>query len=71
MIKLGEDQDRITKKEGIITFKIEGAGVWEEVPCVMVKGIYDYADCYKNKKWYNFVAVTVVLASKAILERYI
>ena len=71
VMKSGEDRDRIAKKERIIAFEMEGAGVWEEVPCIIVKGACDYADCHKNKKWQNFAAATAASASKAILERYI
>ena len=71
VMKSGEDRDSIAKKEGIIAFEMEGAGVWEEVPSIVVKGACDYADCHKNKKWQNFAAAAAAAASKAILERYI
>ncbi|KAK2589658.1 hypothetical protein QQS21_012665 [Conoideocrella luteorostrata] len=70
IIKSGEDRDRIIQEEGIIAFQMEGAGVWEEVPHIMVKGVCDYADCHKNKKWQDFAAATAASALKAILERY-
>ncbi|EHK25615.1 uncharacterized protein TRIVIDRAFT_143376, partial [Trichoderma virens Gv29-8] len=66
----GEDRDRIVKKERVIAFEMEGAGAWEEVPCIVVKGICNYADCHKNKIWQHFAAATAASASKAILERY-
>jgi Flp pilus assembly protein TadD/nucleoside phosphorylase len=71
VMKSGEDRDRIAKEEIIIAFEMEGAGVWEEVPCIVVKGVCDYADCHKNKRWQNFAAATAASATKAILERYI
>ncbi|KID85971.1 kinesin light chain [Metarhizium guizhouense ARSEF 977] len=71
VMKSGEDRDRIVQKEGVIAFEMEGAGAWEEVPCIVVKGVCDYADCHKNKKWQDFAAAAAASASKAILERYI
>jgi nucleoside phosphorylase len=71
VMKSGEDRDRIAMKEGTIAFEMEGAGVWEEVPCIIVRGVCDYADCHKNKKWQNFAAATAASTSKAILERYV
>jgi nucleoside phosphorylase/tetratricopeptide (TPR) repeat protein len=71
VMKSGEDRDRIAEKEGIIAFEMEGAGIWEEVPSIVVKGVCDYADCHKNKRWQDFAAATAAAASKAILERYI
>jgi tetratricopeptide (TPR) repeat protein len=71
VMKSGEDRDRIAEKEGVIAFEMEGAGIWEEVPCLVVKGVCDYSDCHKNKKWQNFAAATAASAAKAILERYV
>ncbi|KAH0493751.1 hypothetical protein TgHK011_000402 [Trichoderma gracile] len=71
VMKSGEDRDKIAREEKIIAFEMEGAGVWEEIPCIVVKGVCDYADCHKNKHWQNFAAATAAAASKAILERYI
>ncbi|KAH8651690.1 hypothetical protein BGZ61DRAFT_541995 [Ilyonectria robusta] len=50
---------------------MEGAGVWDEVPCIVVKGVCDYADCHKYKGWQSFAAATAASACKAILEGYI
>jgi nucleoside phosphorylase len=71
VMKSGTHRDKIAEQEGVIAFEMEGAGVWEEVPCIVVKGVCDYADCHKNKKWQNFAAATAASTSKAILERYI
>ncbi|KAI9780999.1 MAG: hypothetical protein M1839_006438 [Geoglossum umbratile] len=71
VMKSGEDRDNIAKENGVIAFEIEGAGVWDEVPCVVVKGVCDYADCHKNKRWQNFAAASAAAAMKALLERLI
>ncbi|KAL7920802.1 hypothetical protein ACQKWADRAFT_297339 [Trichoderma austrokoningii] len=71
VMKSGEDRDRIAKKEGVIAFEMEGAGAWEDLPCIVVKGICDYADSHKNKQFQNFAAATAASVSKAILEQYI
>ncbi|KAL6905057.1 TPR-like protein [Trichoderma evansii] len=71
VMKSGEDRDRIAEKEEVIAFEMEGAGAWEELPCIVVKGVCDYADCHKNKLWQHFAAATAASATKAILEQYI
>ena len=71
VIKSAIDRDRIAKKEDVIAFEMEGAGVWEEVPCIVVKVVCDYADCHKHEGWQNFAAATAASAVKAMLERYI
>ena len=72
VIKSGEDRDRIARKEGVIAFEMEAAGVWEELPCcIIVKGVCDYADSHKSKKWQNFAAATASSVTKVLLERLI
>ncbi|KAJ3469853.1 hypothetical protein MRS44_003918 [Fusarium solani] len=70
VMKSGEDRDRIAAKHDLIAFEMEGAGAWDEVPCVVVKGICDYADSHKNKAWQAFAAATAASVAKAILGRY-
>lgn len=71
VMKSAVDWDRISRETGVVAFEMEGAGVWDEVPCIIVKGTCDYADCHKHKGWQDFAAATAALALKAILERYI
>ncbi|KAM0520541.1 hypothetical protein ACHAPE_002935 [Trichoderma viride] len=68
VIKSGEHRDSIAEPKGIIAFEMEGAGIMEEIPCVLVKGVCDYADCHKSKKWQDFAAATAASALQAILE---
>lgn len=51
VMKSGEDRDKIAAQEGAIAFEMEGAGVWEIFPSVIIKGVCDYADSHKSKKW--------------------
>ncbi|RFU79549.1 phosphorylase superfamily [Trichoderma arundinaceum] len=71
VMKSGEVRDWIASKYSLIAFEMEGAGAWEEVPCIVVKGICDYADSHKNKQWQDFAAATAASVMKAILDRYI
>ncbi|KAH7194479.1 nucleoside phosphorylase domain-containing protein [Fusarium oxysporum] len=64
-------RDRIAAAENIIAFEMEGAGIWQELPCIIVKGVSDFADCEKTKEWQDYAAAMAAATSKAILERYI
>lgn len=70
VMKSGDHRDQIAKQYNIIAFEMEGAGLWDEAPCIVVKGICDYADSHKNKIWQPFAAATAASAVKAILGRY-
>ncbi|KAL7912233.1 nucleoside phosphorylase domain-containing protein [Trichoderma velutinum] len=71
VMKSGKDRDRIAAQHNLIAFEMEGAGAWDEVPCLVVKGVCDYADSHKNKQWQDFAAATGACVMKAILDRYV
>ena len=45
--------------------------MWDEVPCIVIKGVCDYADSHKNKGWQNYAAATAASVMKAVMERYV
>ncbi|EFQ27981.1 phosphorylase superfamily protein [Colletotrichum graminicola] len=67
VMKAGLDRDRIAKEHGLVAFEMEGAGVWDEFPCVVVKSVCDYADSHKNKRWQDFAAAAAASMAKALL----
>ncbi|KAK4039162.1 hypothetical protein C8A01DRAFT_16801, partial [Parachaetomium inaequale] len=70
VMRSSEYRDQIASEHNVIAFEMEGAGVWDEIPCIVIKGICDYADSYKSKVWQPFAAATAAAVAKAILERY-
>jgi len=71
VMKSGEDRDAIAAKENVIAFEMEGAGVWDNFPCVVIKGVCDYADSHKNKGWQNYAAATAAACMKAFLKEWV
>ncbi|KAF5631917.1 ankyrin protein [Fusarium sp. NRRL 25303] len=71
VMKSGEDRDRIASAESVIAFKIEGAGVWDSFPCIVIKGGCDYADSHKSKIWQRYAAATAAAAAKAFLSFWV
>ncbi|KAL4869013.1 P-loop containing nucleoside triphosphate hydrolase protein [Aspergillus spectabilis] len=67
-MKSGEHRDNLVKLEGVIGFEMEGAGVWNNISCVIIKGVCDYADSHKNKAWQAYAAATGAATAKAFLE---
>lgn len=68
VMKSGKDRDLLAAKEEVIGFEMEGAGVWDNLPCIVIKGVCDYADSHKNKIWQNYAAATGACGAKAFLE---
>ncbi|KAL9560712.1 hypothetical protein ACKAV7_015029 [Fusarium commune] len=71
VMKSGEVRDRIAAAEGVIAFEMEGAGVWDSFPCIIIKGAYDYADSHKSKVWQRYAAATAAACAKAFLGFWI
>jgi nucleoside phosphorylase len=71
VMKSGEDRDEIATRDGVIAFEMEGAGVWEHFPSLVIKGVCDYADSHKSKRWQGYAAVTAAAVMKAFLEGWI
>lgn len=48
-MKSAADRNQISGDAGEIRFEVEGTGVWDDVPFIIVKGFCDYSDCRKHK----------------------
>lgn len=46
---------------------MEAAGVINDFPCVVIRGIYDYADSHKNKQWQGYAAAVAAAYAKELL----
>ncbi|KAL6230982.1 hypothetical protein BDW75DRAFT_55065 [Aspergillus navahoensis] len=71
VLKSGEHRDIIIHKENVAGFEMEGAGVWNDVSCIIIKGVCDYADSHKNKLWQTYAAATGASAARAFLEYWV
>ena len=68
VMKSGQRRDQVASANGIIAFEMEGAGVWDYFPSLVIKGVCDYADSHKNKLWQNYAAATAASCMKAVLK---
>ncbi|UKZ79368.1 hypothetical protein TrVFT333_007119 [Trichoderma virens FT-333] len=69
----GIHRDSLAKRHSIVAFEVEETGVWDELPCILVKGVSNYGDGHKTKhweEWQNFAAATAASVARALVERY-
>ncbi|GKZ72485.1 hypothetical protein AnigIFM60653_003785 [Aspergillus niger] len=71
LMRSGTRRDTIATKEGIVAFEMEGAGVSDNIPHVIIKGVSDYADSHKTKAWQPYAACTAAACMKAFLETWV
>ncbi|RDW58797.1 hypothetical protein BP6252_13273 [Coleophoma cylindrospora] len=68
VMKSGHHRDEIASQHGIIAFEMEGLGIWENLPTLVVKGACDYSDSHKNKNWQNYAAATAASYAASFLK---
>lgn len=47
---------------------MEAAGLMNDFPCLVVRGICDYADSHKNDMWQEYAAATAAGFAKELLS---
>lgn len=67
VIKDATFRDRIANTEEVICFEMEAAGLMDRFPCVVIRGVCDYADSHKNKRWQPYAAATAAAYAKDFL----
>jgi nucleoside phosphorylase len=53
---------------GVLCFEMEAAGLMDSFPCLVIRGICDYADTHKNKRWQGYAARTAAACAKEVLS---
>ncbi|KAH3938538.1 hypothetical protein HBH98_247100 [Parastagonospora nodorum] len=53
---------------GVLCYEMEAAGLMNWFPCLVIRGISDYADSHKSKLWQPYAAATAAACAKAILH---
>ncbi|KAF5688598.1 monocarboxylate transporter [Fusarium denticulatum] len=68
VIKHGKTRDRISNELSMICFEMEAAGLLAaNLPCLVIRGISDYAYSHKNDHWREYAAATAAAYTKKLL----
>ncbi|KAJ5272646.1 hypothetical protein N7478_007771 [Penicillium angulare] len=68
LIKDRSTRDRLGREHNVLCVEMEAAGIMNTIPCLVIRGICDYADSHKNKDWQNYAAATAAAYMKLILS---
>lgn len=52
----------------VLCFETEAAGLMNDFPCIVIRGICDYADAGKNKDWQEYAAMVAAAYTKELLH---
>jgi nucleoside phosphorylase len=67
VMRHGETRERWRRESDVLCFEMETAGLMNNFPCLVIRGICDYADSHKNKRWQEYAAATAAAYVKELL----
>ncbi|RBQ77549.1 hypothetical protein FVER14953_21746 [Fusarium verticillioides] len=70
LIKGATARNKLNKDLGghVLCIEMEAAGVMNHFPCLVIRGICDYADSHKNKDWQEHAAIVAAAFAKELLQ---
>ncbi|KEQ90091.1 purine and uridine phosphorylase [Aureobasidium pullulans EXF-150] len=69
VIKDAATRDRIVRDLGgrILCFEMEAAGLMNDFPCLVVRGVSDYCDSHKCDRWQRYAAASAAAYTRELL----
>ncbi|OAA66307.1 Nucleoside phosphorylase domain protein [Cordyceps fumosorosea ARSEF 2679] len=67
VMKNGKTSTEVAHELGALCFEMEGASVMDGFSGLVIRGISDYSDSHKNKKWQRVAAATAAAYAKELL----
>jgi nucleoside phosphorylase len=68
VMRSAAERDRVSAAlGGVLCFEMEAAGLMNSIPCLVIRGICDYADSHKNRRWQPYAAATAAAYAREVL----
>jgi nucleoside phosphorylase len=67
VMRHGLTRDRLRDQLNVLCFEMEAAGLMDNFPCLVIRGISDYSDSHKNDRWQKYAAATAAAYAKELL----
>ncbi|KAI1348570.1 hypothetical protein F5Y01DRAFT_306659 [Xylaria sp. FL0043] len=70
VVKDADFRDQVNTSLGgeVLCFEMEAAGLMNNFPCIVIRGICDYADSHKEKTWQEYAAAIAAAFAKELLS---
>ncbi|EQL32949.1 uncharacterized protein BDCG_17759 [Blastomyces dermatitidis ER-3] len=70
LIKSARAREKLLKysDEDCICFEMEAAGLMNQFPCLVIRGLCDYADSHKNDQWQPYAAAAAAGYARELLH---
>jgi nucleoside phosphorylase len=67
VIKDSVTREKLKNDLGLLCVEMEAAGLMDDFHCLVIRGVCDYADSHKNKRWQPYAAATAAAYAKELL----
>ncbi|KAI6313488.1 hypothetical protein MCOR07_006826 [Pyricularia oryzae] len=67
LIKDGRKRDQLRDAYDLIGLEMEAAGTMNRIPVGVIRGVCDYGDLHKNKRWQPYAAAMAAAYTKVVL----
>ena len=68
LMKDARFRNKLAAQYGVLCFETEAAGLMNDFPCLVIRGICDYSDTHKNDMWQGYGAAAAAAYAKQLLE---
>ena len=68
LMKDARFRNKLAAQYGVLCFETEAAGLMNNFPCLVIRGICDYSDTHKNDMWQGYGAAAAAAYAKQLLE---
>ncbi|KAL4984488.1 nucleoside phosphorylase domain-containing protein [Aspergillus falconensis] len=69
VVKDARARDLIAQELNVLCFEMEAAGLMDEIPTLVIRGICDYCDSHKSNEWQGYAALSAAAYAKELLKR--
>lgn len=67
VVRHAPTRDQMRDDHNAICLEMEAAGLMNNFPCLVIRGISDYADSHKNDQWHRYAAACAAACTKELL----
>ncbi|WZH50422.1 PNP_UDP_1 domain-containing protein [Fusarium acuminatum] len=70
VMKNAEERDKYARDPelNVLCFEMEAAGLMNNFPCLVIRGICDYSDSHKNDEWHRYAALAAAAYARELLH---
>lgn len=61
-------RDSLVEQHNVLCFEMEAAGLMDNFPCIVIRGVCNYSDTHKNDVWQGYAAAAAAAYAKELLN---